>query len=337
MMVEKRSCGAEAALPGKGRLLERVLHPAAEKIVAAACENLVPCGEGPVLEILPGPDSPVPRGLAEKGMVGVGGSPGEMAGNTALSGRIRADLNGMPVLPFADRSFSAALLLFGVETLRRPFEVFSEAARVLKPGGIFPVACSSVSDPRLAIAGWERMDREEQLRVVTGCFEQDERFGRITAHGTRKRRRSEASRKKRPARNLPHVWIVHADRAADGTAEKIPWGTLPRRDEADDPCVCPYCGDRLKKWQVPHSPFEIECWYETDHLYICFNDGCPYFRRGWDWMWSRMKRNVSYRHMYNPVARKSGPMPVPTYFALKDGILDEEPSGDGESGSPGHP
>ena len=86
---------------------------------------------------------------------------------------------------------------------------------------------------------------------------------------------------------------------------------------------CPYCGDRLRKYEVPHSAFEIDYWYEADYLYICFNDACPYFERGWEWMWSKMRRNVSYRHMYNPTTHKSGPIPVPTNYALRDGIVEE--------------
>ena len=56
-------------------------------------------------------------------------------------------------------------------------------------------------------------------------------------------------------------------------------------EEKADPLQCPYCGDRLRKYEVPHSAFEIDYWYEADHLYICFNDECPYFVRGWEWMW----------------------------------------------------
>ena len=88
-------------------------------------------------------------------------------------------------------------------------------------------------------------------------------------------------------------------------------------------CVqkCPYCDERLKKWKVPYNPF-CNTW-ECDHMYICFNDECPYFVRGWDYMASQGNRGTSYRLMYNQEKDLCKPVPVPSSRALREGIVED--------------
>ena len=74
----------------------------------------------------------------------------------------------------------------------------------------------------------------------------------------------------------------------------------------------------MAKWQG--SP---ELSWEADYQFVCFNDQCPYFVRGWDWMQTQYNVHASYRHRINPCTGKSSPVPVWSARALKDQILPE--------------
>jgi len=80
--------------------------------------------------------------------------------------------------------------------------------------------------------------------------------------------------------------------------------------------ICPYCHQQMEKWASPAE----STWGEGIH-YICFNDECPYYVRGWKWMKEKYAVNASYRHHYNPDTGEEGPIPVWSENALKDRIV----------------
>ena len=68
--------------------------------------------------------------------------------------------------------------------------------------------------------------------------------------------------------------------------------------------------------------------WNGDFQYVCFNDECPYFVRGWEWMRTRFNVNVSYRHRLDPSSGETGPLPVWSPEALRESILDAKETPD---------
>lgn len=84
---------------------------------------------------------------------------------------------------------------------------------------------------------------------------------------------------------------------------------------------CPHCHEPLKKFRLPDNTG----WLEPYHL-ACFNDDCPYFRRGWVWMFDRYGVKSSYRHRVDPRTGGASPLPVWSRDALKDRIIEDDAS-----------
>jgi hypothetical protein len=81
--------------------------------------------------------------------------------------------------------------------------------------------------------------------------------------------------------------------------------------------VCPHCNQPLKKWLCPP-----ETSWDADFQYVCFNDECSYYVRGWGWMKEKFNQNISYRYRLNPTNGESGPLPVWSKDALKNFIIE---------------
>jgi len=82
---------------------------------------------------------------------------------------------------------------------------------------------------------------------------------------------------------------------------------------------CPYCQGPLVRWANP----QLSTW-SGEFQYVCFNDDCPYFVRGWVWMRERYNVTASYRYRLDPQTGQSGPLPVWSEEALKNSIVSEK-------------
>ena len=82
---------------------------------------------------------------------------------------------------------------------------------------------------------------------------------------------------------------------------------------------CPHCDSPLSKWENP----ELNSW-GGEYQYVCFNDECPYFTRGWNWMREQFNVTASYRYRFDPSTGERGPLPVWSKQALRTSILANE-------------
>lgn len=86
--------------------------------------------------------------------------------------------------------------------------------------------------------------------------------------------------------------------------------------------TCPHCGEPLSRFSLPENTG-----WQSEYQLACFNDDCPYFRRGWERMREHYAVAASYRYRVDPTTGEISPLAVWSEFAMRDRILDED---DGE-------
>ncbi len=87
----------------------------------------------------------------------------------------------------------------------------------------------------------------------------------------------------------------------------------------DPPPVCTHCGEPMKKMLVP--PMAA---FDSPWIYVCFNDECGYYVRGWERMEAQYASKTSYRYKQDPFTGETGPLPVWSPTAMRDLIVEDE-------------
>jgi hypothetical protein len=82
---------------------------------------------------------------------------------------------------------------------------------------------------------------------------------------------------------------------------------------------CPYCDIRLQKIRMDANPFSS---WDTDFMYVCFNDDCAFLIRGWETMFRQGNVGLSYRFMFHPHLHHCLSIPVTNLHALRESIID---------------
>ena len=108
-----------------------------------------------------------PRHLTVLGM-----NAAELVRNPQASETVVHDLNADPRLPLDDASFDAAVCCVSVDYLVRPIEVFTDVARVVRPGGPFVCTFSNRCFPTKAIRGWLYSSDAQHGDIVAEYFRQ---------------------------------------------------------------------------------------------------------------------------------------------------------------------
>jgi hypothetical protein len=92
---------------------------------------------------------------------------------------------------------------------------------------------------------------------------------------------------------------------------------------SESTATCPHCNGPLVRWRVP----EGATWQE-EYFLACFNDECPYYVEGWDWMMTQYNQSASYRYALNPRNGSSLLIPVWSASATREMIEENDEGGD---------
>jgi len=286
-----------------------------------------------ILDLMAGWDSHIPETLRPSEVVGLGLNEKELKQNKALTEYALHDLNRDPRLPFPDNRFDAVINTVSVDYMTQPGPVFKEVARILRPGGLFLVIFSDRMFPQKAVKLWRESSHDERVILVDELFKQSGGFEKTSLFVSRGKPRPADDKYADAAPLSDPVYALYAEKKGGSPDRKqrpavsMGYGDSLDKEEVEQrkACIketlcCPYCGQKLSKWEVPDNPF-CQTW-DNEFMYICFNDECPYFVRGWDKMYRDTLQGMSYRLMYNPEKDRCMPIPVPSHQALKDGIIE---------------
>ena len=285
-----------------------------------------------ILDLMAGWDSHIPSTIVAQRVVGLGLNPRELSKNSVLTEHCIHDLNKDPCLPFPDNTFDAVLNVVSVDYMTRPVEVFREVGRILKPGGLFLVIFSNRMFEQKAVKIWRQSGEEERAWLVEEFFRRGGIFSSPQVFVSKGKPRPRDDKYAHLGIPSDPIYALYAEKTGGGRSKRpkrLHDSALPdlpdpqelekRKDAVKGTLQCPYCSEKLRKWEVPQTPFTQ---WDIEFMFLCFNDHCPYLVRGWDVMYRQGNTGLSYRFAYNPDRDQCMSVPVPNLHALKDGIVE---------------
>ncbi len=93
--------------------------------------------------------------------------------------------------------------------------------------------------------------------------------------------------------------------------------------EMDKP-NCPHCDIEMTLWEVPPINFSDGLGWGSPYLFVCFNDDCSSYKKGWDHLQKTMETPASYRCYVEPGQKNFEYMPVFSPQGAKGQKLDDE-------------
>ena len=173
----------DAVFYEKPRMVNHLDHTAIG-VVSRLYRRLIRPGAD-VLDLMGSWTSHLPAELTINQLTVLGMNPEELQANSKAQARVVHDLNLNPRLPFADGCFDAAVCTASVEYLTRPFEVFEEVDRILKPGGLFIHTLSNRWFPPKAIRIWPELHEFERMGLVLEYFLKSGKYTQLETYSMR--------------------------------------------------------------------------------------------------------------------------------------------------------
>jgi hypothetical protein len=87
---------------------------------------------------------------------------------------------------------------------------------------------------------------------------------------------------------------------------------------------CPHCKEEMNIWEVPPFNFSDGLGWGAPFLYLCFNDECPLYTKGWDHIGENYAHKASYRCMNYPGTDNFEVMPVFSNMGGRSQIIDDQ-------------
>ena len=150
------------------RLVVHIDDQAIETVGNLFREEIPP--DSRVLDLLSSWRSHWPKGHPKQSITGLGLNSVEMADNPDLDDYVVHDVNRLPVLPFDDEAFDAAVITVSIQYLTQPVEVFREVNRTLTPGGPFLVIFSNRMFFQKAVRIWTMSSDGQRAGLVREYF-----------------------------------------------------------------------------------------------------------------------------------------------------------------------